>query len=380
MSPPIVRWGGCAVDPGNYKWKENVGDRDFRVPFDNWFWGRIEPNDVGIDEFLQFCEAVGAEPMICVSFSDGAESAGHLVHYCNDNADTEWGKKRAANGHLAPYKVKFWQLGNELEDDEYVKGYIDLCKAIKKADPKAVIFASFPSQKLLDSAGQYMDYICPHYYRDDFDNVESEIKGIKDMLKKTAPDRDIKIGVTEWNVTNPWGFERGRLLSLYFALGNARFLNIFHRNSDRVQLACRSNMCNSLCDGAIQTKPSGVLKTAGYYVMKLYTEHSKPVPVAVEGLLEEMDASACRSEDGKSLTLFLVNLKAEPVDIDLDLSEYGAGFKAVEAEMVCDTLDRRQADVMNHWTLPDVIRITKLPVSDKKVTLPAFSVAAIECH
>jgi len=70
--PAIVRWGGCIVDPGAYRWKDGIGDRDLRVPFRNTFWGRVDSNDVGINEFCQFCELVGAEPLVCVSFSDGA--------------------------------------------------------------------------------------------------------------------------------------------------------------------------------------------------------------------------------------------------------------------------------------------------------------------
>ena len=71
----VIRWGGSAVDPGAYRWKGGIGDRDLRVPFHNTNWGRIDSNDVGIGEFCEFCELVGAEPLVCVSFSDGAASA-----------------------------------------------------------------------------------------------------------------------------------------------------------------------------------------------------------------------------------------------------------------------------------------------------------------
>ncbi len=81
--PAVIRWGGSAVDPGAYRWKGGIGDRDLRVPFHNTNWGRIDSNDVGIGEFCEFCEFVGAEPLVCVSFSDGAASAADLVDYCN---------------------------------------------------------------------------------------------------------------------------------------------------------------------------------------------------------------------------------------------------------------------------------------------------------
>src|SRR5262249_18293281 len=38
--PAVIRWGGSVVDPGAYRWKGGVGDRDRRVPFRNTNWGR----------------------------------------------------------------------------------------------------------------------------------------------------------------------------------------------------------------------------------------------------------------------------------------------------------------------------------------------------
>jgi len=317
---------------------------------------------------------------VCISFADGAQNAADLVHYCNGlSRSTEWGKKRVENGHPEPYNVKYWQIGNELDDSHYIDGFIAIAKAIKSADHDAVIFASFPSEELLRKAWDDLDFVCPHYYRDDFENIEAEIKHIAQMVKKTVPNRDIMLGVTEWNVTNPWGFMRGKLLTMDYAMGNARFLNIFHRNSDAVQLSCRSNLCNSLCDGIIQTKPSGILKTPAYYVMQLYTRHSKPVPVSFSGLPQEQEMSACASEDRNSLCLFILNNSRDPVEIQLDLSEYGRDFAPVSGEVVCDTLNRQQIDIMNHWNAPDQVRTISLPVSKDKIKLPPFSVSAIEC-
>ncbi len=88
IRPGILRWGGSTVDPGHYHWKNGIGDRDRRTPWANENWGRIDPNDVGMDEFCQFCELVGAEPLICVSFADGAHSAHDLVEYCNGETQT----------------------------------------------------------------------------------------------------------------------------------------------------------------------------------------------------------------------------------------------------------------------------------------------------
>src|SRR5439155_18361105 len=30
VHPAIIRWGGSSVDPGHYRWKDGIGDRDLR--------------------------------------------------------------------------------------------------------------------------------------------------------------------------------------------------------------------------------------------------------------------------------------------------------------------------------------------------------------
>lgn len=374
--PAIIRWGGSVCDPGAYRWKDGIGDRDRRVPFPNKVWGRIDSNDVGIDEFCQLCELVDAKPLICLSFSDGPQSAADLVRYCNDPADTPWGAKRAANGHPTPYHVKYWQLGNELGNADYVNGLPDFCKTMKQADPGVVLMSSFPSQELLDKVGKDIAYIGPHHYTPDFAACEADFDKLSEMVRKTRGCEHIRIAVTEWNVSGGyWGLARGKFLTLETALLNARYLNLLMRRSDIVDIACRSNMTNSLGSGMIATSPSGLLKRPSYYVMKLYADHAKPVPVAVENAPEGVDISACTSEDGKSLCVFAVNTKTEPVELTLD----PGGFRPVSGEVVRDTLDERQADVMNHWTVSDRVKTTKLSASGNKVVLPALSASAIEC-
>jgi alpha-L-arabinofuranosidase len=367
--PSIIRWGGSVCDPGGYRWKNGVGDRDVRVPFPNKVWGRIDSNDVGIDEFCRFCQLVGAEPLICISFSDGPQSAADLVQYCNAGAENEWGAKRAANGHPKPYNVKYWQLGNELGNADYVIALPEFCKAMKRADPKAILMASFPSQEMIDKAGKGLDYICPHHYTPDFAACEADFEKLEGMLKGT----DIKIAVTEWNSTaGDWGLGRGKLMTLGGALLNARYLNLLMRHSDMVDIACRSNMTNSLCSGMIETNAVGLLKRPSYYVMKLYADHAKSIPLAVENAPEGVDVFACK--DGKSLCIFAVNMKTEPVELDL------GDLDPISGEVVRDNDNRGQADIMNHWDAPFRVRTNKLDIADSKITLPPLSASAIECR
>jgi len=189
------------------------------------------------------------------------------------------------------------------------------------------------------------------------------------------------IGITEWNSTaGSWGIDRGRMMTLSAGLYTAQYLNLLQKYSDVVELACRSNMTNSYCSGMIQTNASQVYGTAAYHVMKLYAGHTKPIPLRIGGVPEGIDISACESDDKSRVCLFAVNTTNKPVTIHLDLTALGSGFKPVSGEVVGDSQDRRQPDLMNHFDTPDRIRAYPLVLPENGLILPALSVAAIECE
>ena len=109
LSPGIIRFGGSAVDVasmGNFNWKDTVGDPDKRKPFHAW--GGLQPTGPGLEEIVQFCHLVGAEPLLCVRVNGRTpQDAAEQVQYFNGSADTPLGKLRASNGHPQPYRVKF---------------------------------------------------------------------------------------------------------------------------------------------------------------------------------------------------------------------------------------------------------------------------------
>jgi alpha-N-arabinofuranosidase len=382
MRPAVVRWGGSVCDPGEYRWKNGIGDRDARTPFPNKVWGRIDSNDVGIDEFCQFCELVEAQPLVCLSFSDGPQSAADLVEYCNGDANTVWGAKRAANGHPAPYRVKYWQIGNEISGDneDYLGQFSAFAQKMKQADPAILLLASFPSQKLLDRAGRDIAYLGPHHYTPDFAACDRDFNHLADMIRATPGCGHIKMAVTEWNVSGgSWGVMRAKFQTLETALLNARYLNLLMRHSDKVELACRSNMANSLGSGIIETTPSGLLKRPSFYAMRLYAHHAKPVPWQVESPTEGLDVFVGGSEDQQTAVVFAVNSRTEPVACSVGFDGWHGAARLVSAEALCDTLDAREPDVMNHWNAPDRVRIIPLSPAENKLVLPALSATAIEC-
>ena len=111
---PNVRWpGGCFAD--EYHWREGVGPAASRPKRVNASWGGvIEPNSFGSHEFLDFAEQIGAEAFLSVNIGSGTvQEAADWLEYLTTDQPTTLAEARAANGHPAPYRIKYLGLGNE---------------------------------------------------------------------------------------------------------------------------------------------------------------------------------------------------------------------------------------------------------------------------
>ena len=126
INPGSLRWpGGCFAD--SYSWKDGIGPQSERPRRAN-FWintpfmqkapdgpSKYEPNLVGTDEFLQFCELINTKPYLAANARTlNAQDLVDWVEYCNAPAGmTTYGDIRVTNGHRDPYNVESWGVGNE---------------------------------------------------------------------------------------------------------------------------------------------------------------------------------------------------------------------------------------------------------------------------
>jgi len=98
----------------DWDWHEAIGPRDKRPPMFDEAWHAMQANDFGMDEWIALTRILATEPYVTVNAGLGDEnSAAEEVEYLNGPATSEWGAKRAANGHPEPYRIKFWNIGNE---------------------------------------------------------------------------------------------------------------------------------------------------------------------------------------------------------------------------------------------------------------------------
>jgi alpha-N-arabinofuranosidase len=362
LRPGVIRFGGSALDEpgyGEFDWKDTIGDPDKRKPFRAW--GGLQKTGPGLEEIVQFCQLVGAEPLLCVRVTGRTpKDAAEQVQYFNGPSDSPMGKLRARNGHPEPYRVKYWQVGNERSGREYEARLAAFCQAMREADPSVVLLSSYPTAGVLKQAGGQIDYVCPHHY--DCENLsaaENDLNAVRELIRKANPKRPVKVAVTEWNTTaGDWGPRRAKLWTLANALACSRYHNLIHRHSDLVEIANRSNLTNSFCSGIIQTDNRRLYKTPTYYAQQLYATLAGNRPLRVESPLPASvspDVSATLSADGKTVTLFAVNPGLNDVSRTLDLTAFGDAGREVEVRTLTDRKKAGEPDVTNDFGDPERI-------------------------
>ncbi len=380
-APGLIRFGGSMIEV--YEWDKSIGPWDTRVPYPTGPWGGLEPNFVGVDEFVQLTQYVGAEPLICVRWSGKTpQDAANEVEYLNGSANTRWGKIRAQNGHPEPYRVKYWQIGNEVGGGTYDDSVRAFAEAMRKVDQTIKILSSFPSADTLKEGGGYLDYLSPHHYEvANLRGEQADFDFLKDQIARYAKGKDVRVAVTEWNTTaGQMGLTRGMLLTLGNALSNSRYENLLHRYADTVEIAVRSNLSDSFGSGMIQPGIGWFYLSPTYYSQKLYQEAAGTYPLKINRTssmpwqFEEPDLSATLSPDGKTLRIFAVNSTAEAEQAQFHLEGFSSPVTGGTVTALKDRENALDSEAMN--TRNDPTRITtSSEVADLKGSAFSFSFA-----
>jgi alpha-N-arabinofuranosidase len=366
LKPGVIRFGGSALDDaslGEFDWRDTIGDPDRRRPFRAW--GGLQPTGPGLEEIVQFCGQVGAEPLICVRVTKkGAKDAADQVEYFNGGPETPMGKLRAKSGHPQPYGIKLWQIGNERAGAEYEARLPEFCRAMKAVDPSIKLLSSYPTPGVLEKAGAWLDYVCPHHYAiADLAGAEADFQRVRAMIQKHAPGRPIKVTVTEWNTTGgDWGPPRAMLWTLENALACSRYHNLLHRYGDLVPIANRSNLINSFCSGIVQTDNHRLYVTPTYHAQKLYSALAGDRPLRLDSPLPTNlapDVSATLSAKGDVLTLFAVNPTRSEITRPVDLSAFGKDGQEAIVWTLADSHKAGEPDATNSFSDPNRVAVSE---------------------
>ncbi len=170
-----------------WDWKDSIGPLENRKAHLDMAWHQYVTNEVGHDEYLQWAEKTGAEPMYTINLGTGGiRDAIDLVEYTNHEGGTYWSDLRRRYGHEKPYGVKTWYLGNEMDGpwqlgswDKDPRGYGVTCNEVSKAmkwvdeSIETVVCASsapfmdhYPQweEEVLTQCYETVDYISLHHY------------------------------------------------------------------------------------------------------------------------------------------------------------------------------------------------------------------------
>jgi alpha-N-arabinofuranosidase len=348
LNSPVYRWPGGNFVSG-YDWKDGIGDRDKRPPRKNPAWRGVESNDVGMHEFIRFCEILGTEPYIAVNAGLGyADEARQQVEYCNGSVTTPMGRRRAANGSEEPWNVKWWSVGNEMyggwqlghmSTEAFVEKHNEFARVMRSADSTIVLIAVGEvgpwDEMMLANCADNMEMISEHFYRQDWHGggLMTHIKQIPDAIRQKAvahrnyretipalEGRDIRICMDEWNYWyGPHIY--GELGTRYFyrdAMGIAAGLNEFSRHTDIIYMANYAQTVNVI--GAIKASTTHSEFDGTGQVLKMYRHRFGTVPVAIVGETRPFDIAATLTEAMDTLTISVVNPIWDEVSFPLSVN------------------------------------------------------------
>ncbi len=243
--------GGCTAESAGmdvcWNWKNSIGPLEQRPGSTRNRWGYKNDLYFGLDEYLQLCEDLGAEP-VYVTSSGISENAGdkewfgvcpldqmqpiisdilELIEYCNGPVSTKWGARRAAHGHPRPYQLKYIEIGNE-NGWQTVKEYVPRYTLIHDA-----ILARYPEMKIMFNAtgvpssapANFLDFADDHFYEKDLAHLHNKYDTINPACKR--------ICVAEY-ASSIHGNGGDVIGNFGDALGDAVFMLGCERNSERM--------------------------------------------------------------------------------------------------------------------------------------------------
>jgi len=335
LKPGFLRMPGGNYLEGNtidqrFEWKNTIGPLEQR-PGHESPWGYRSDDGLGLLEFLEWCEDLHMQPVLAV-YAGYSLNGQHVnpgpdlkfyvqdaldeIQYVTGGINTPWGAQRAADGHPAPFPLKFVEVGNEDFFDgsgSYEGRFAQFYDAIKAAYPNLKVIAT------TGVASSTPDVLDEHFYETPR-SMERDAHHY-DNHTRTGP----KIFVGEWAA------QEGRPTpDLNAALGDAAWLTGLERNSDIVIMEAYAPMLVNVSPGASQW-PTNLIGydalhsygSPSYYVQKMFSRNHGDV-VLPATLTESGGSQVFESvtRDSRYGTIFLKVVNAagavQPIHITLN--------------------------------------------------------------
>jgi len=408
MKPRFIRFpGGCLAHGdglGNmYRWKNTIGPLEQRKEQRN-IWGYNQTAGLGYFEFFQFCEDIGAKPLPVLPAAVSCQNSGgtwkvggtgqkaipmdemkeyvqevlDLIEWANGSVNTEWGAKRAAAGHPAPFHLEYVGVGNE---DKITPEFEERFKMIFEA-----VKAKYPDIKVVGTVG-------PFHSGEDFE------KGweIANQLKVPVVDEHYYTDPA-WFIANQHRYDSYKrnatqvYLGEYASWGNkmknaiaeAAYMTALERNGDVVRMASYAPLLakkdfTQWTTDMIFFDNTKICLTPNYYVQKMFSANQGDYYFGNVISKNEKDstlaASCVRDSKSGDVMLKMVNYSNVAKPMKVNLSKFKS--LASNAEQTVLTGDAEAENTLDNM---NQIAPVKSTVKVKKVfeySAPPMSLTVI---
>ncbi len=300
MHPTYLRFPG-----GNYVEGPNFANRfDFKITVGPWEdrpghmspWNYRSSDGMGLLEFLLWCEDLKMDPVLAVYAGlniDGGrdvktgdalkplvQDALDEIEYVSGDKSTQWGGRRAKDGHPEPFKLTYVEIGNEdnlnggaATYDERFTAFFD---GIKAKYPKLQCIAT------TNVRARVPDVIDRHNYMPPQTAINNA--HMFDNTNRNGP----KIFEGEWASQEPGGNQRPLTPTYQCAVSDAAFMTGLERNADIVVMECYAPLLTRVEPGGSQWHTNligyNALTSYGsppYYVQKMFNTNRGDVVLPI---------------------------------------------------------------------------------------------------
>lgn len=433
IDPPVIRWpGGCFAE--TYDWRDGIGaNRPVRI---NWWYNRdhrLEPNEVGTHEFMDFCGQVGAEPYFAANITSVTPlNVRDWIDYCNSpEGSTTLAKERKTNGHSEPFGIKYWGIGNEnwggggnMAPEVYAQEFRKYSTVAYNSAPGLKLIACGPNaadyhwtrecmKELSNSekniCGFSLHYYCGYagdpvafteneYYQQLKQALAMEEILVRhfDIIKGYSMEKQTKLVIDEWGCWYKDGSGPSKGYNLFEQQSTMRdglvaalTLNIFNNHCDKIMMANIAQLVNNL-HSLFLSSGEHCIVTPTYHIFGMYKAHQGATAIKTivdkdaitftgkenkKEMLDNISVSASYKEG--FVTITIANLSASD-SVTLELEAVGA-----------ELLENAKLTVLNHqdyhahntFESPDTV---KTYTSDIKlssgISVPAAGVVSIHAE
>jgi alpha-L-arabinofuranosidase len=400
----VIRYNGSMIDQGVdkelFRWKNFYGPIDERrICFRSGF-NPYATTSFGPVELCQFAEAIGATAVIGMNQNENYEDIHDFVEYMNGSNTTRWGAKRAADGHPAPYNLKYIEVDNEVSIsvayNECIKKF---ARAAWEADPAMHIAVSVNIGSNMNSfkynGEQYLlakelfrwfieqgkpdNLVWDAHYSGSRNFADSE--GFRhemaiDLQEDLFKDLGVKLTLSNME-------ENGSRCDWDRGLAHAHNWNSLQRLGAHFKMLATANtfqpynQYTALDQGRVQyTSDAMWFMPSAYIDEKISHNWLFNVVEATSSEPDTLDVTAKLSDDGKTMELCVVNLAGTAKNALINLNKFVCKPTA-ESWMIGDCALKETNTYENQTKVVPVIRQIKTVRTNWKYTFPKYSYTII---